>query len=266
MCVGVVEEERALELNVVAATPLVGVVRTDGVHECDTALRAYHIGTYAAAHTTTATTLLCTTHAQNILEREVLLVYVVEQTNQRHSSIALEEVYISSHDPLVTLCDVVCVVFLPVRLVTHTCVHLTKLPLTHILLGDDVDGLETLTIVHTRELGIVAQLVEYLDTIYRLCRQRLDSGVYILTKELLAIYEDLLDGLTLRLDRSVGDGDTRHLLQETLHIGIVRHLECSCAVAKCVAILRCTHRLGGLDHLLDTLCSLLDVDLAERER
>ena len=178
----------------------------------------------------------------------------------------MEEVYITSHNPLVTLCKVVRVVFLPVWLISHSGIHLTKLTLAHILLGDDVDGLETLTIVHTRELGIVAQLVEYLDAIYCLGRQRLDGCVDILAEELLAIDENLLDGLTLRLYRAICDGDTWHLLQESLHIGVIRHLECTCAIAQCVTILRCAQSLGCLDHLLDALGSLLDVDFTERER
>ena len=79
--IGVVEEERTLELHIVAATPLVRVVCSNRVYESDTTLWTYHIGTYATTHTATATTLLSATHAQDILEREVLLVYIVEESD-----------------------------------------------------------------------------------------------------------------------------------------------------------------------------------------
>ena len=69
-----------------------------------------------------------------------------------------------------SLGEVVRIILLPVGLVTYACIHLTELALAHILLCDDVDGLVALAIVHTRELGIIAQLVEHLDTIYRLGR------------------------------------------------------------------------------------------------
>ena len=111
-----------------------------------------------------------------------------------------------------TLGKVLFVVLLPIGLISYAGIHLTELSLTHTLFGYDVDSLVTLAIVHTRELGLVAQLVEYLNAVYRLGRQRLDSGAYILAKELLAIDKNLLDGFTLCLYCSVGDGDTRHLL------------------------------------------------------
>jgi hypothetical protein len=77
------------------------------------------------------------------------------------------------------------------------------LALAHTLLGDDVESLVTLAVVHARELGLVAQLVEYLDAIDSLGWQRLDSGAYILAKELLAIDKNLLDSLTLSLYRAI---------------------------------------------------------------
>ena len=217
------------------------------------------------AHTTTATSLISTTYAQDILEREVLLVDIIEQANQRHSRIALEEVYISTHNPLVSLNKVVRSVLLPLRLVSGTCIHLTELALTHALLGYDIDSLEAVAIIHTRELGIIAQLIEHLDTIYSLGRQRLDSGIDILTEELLTIDKDLLDGFTLSLNRAVVDCNTRHLLQKALYIGIIRHLKGTCAIAQCIAILRCTQRLYGLNHGFDALGILGHHNLAERK-
>ena len=78
--VSVVEEERALELNIVTASPLVGVVRSKRVNQCYSILLAYHILSDCATVTTTAS--LLTTHAQNILKREVLLVYIVKQADK----------------------------------------------------------------------------------------------------------------------------------------------------------------------------------------
>ena len=115
---------------------------------------------------------------------------------------------------------------------------------------DDVDGLVSLAVIHTRELGIVAQLVVYLDALHGLRRQRLDCRRYILAEELLAVDEDLLDLLALSLDRAVGDGYARHLLQQSLHIGVGRNLEGIGIIAHRIALLRGAY---GLDLLNDGL-------------
>ena len=117
---------------------------------------------------------------------------------------------------------------------------------------NDVDGLVALAVVHTRELGIIRELVEYLDAVYSLRGERVERRRYILAEELLAVNEDFLDLLTLRLHRAVGDGDTWHLLQESLDIGICRDLKCRSVVGHGVAILRCAQRLHLLDYGVDS--------------
>ena len=56
-----------------------------------------------------------------------------------------------------------------IGLIAVATIYLTKDTLTHIRVRNDVDGLEALTIIHTRELGIIRELVEHLDAVYRLC-------------------------------------------------------------------------------------------------
>ena len=105
---------------------------------------------------------------------------------------------------------------------------------------DDVYGLVSLAIVHTRELGIVRQFVEYLDAIYGLRWQRVKRRRDILAEELLTVDEDLLHLLALSLHRAVRYGYTWHLLQQALDVGIGGHLKCCRVVCYRIAILRCT--------------------------
>ena len=58
-----------------------------------------------------------------------------------------------------------------IRLVAIATIHLTKDTLTHIRVCNDVDSLVALAIVHARELGVVRELVEDLDTVYSLRRE-----------------------------------------------------------------------------------------------
>ena len=75
--IGVVEEIAALERHLIALAPRIGVVDADGVDRRHAALRAHHVIAHAAATSATAAR-----DAQNVLEREILLVDVVEQANE----------------------------------------------------------------------------------------------------------------------------------------------------------------------------------------
>ena len=75
--IGIVEEIAALERHLVAFAPCVGVVDADGVDRRHAALRAHHVIAHAAATSATAAR-----DAQNVLEREILLVDVVEQADE----------------------------------------------------------------------------------------------------------------------------------------------------------------------------------------
>ena len=75
--IGVVEEIAALERHLIALAPRIGVVDADGVDRRHAALRAHHVIAHAAATSATAAR-----DAQNVLEREILLVDVVEQADE----------------------------------------------------------------------------------------------------------------------------------------------------------------------------------------
>ena len=75
--IGVVEEIAALERHLIALAPRIGVVDADGVDRRHAALRAHHVIAHAAATSATAAR-----DAQNVLEREILLVDVVEQVDE----------------------------------------------------------------------------------------------------------------------------------------------------------------------------------------
>ena len=139
-----------------------------------------------------------------------------------------------------------------IRLIAIACIYLTEDTLTHIRVCHDVDSLVALAIVHTRKLGIVRELIEYLDTVYSLRRERVKRRRDILAEELLTVDKDLLYLLALSLNRAVGDGNTRHLLQETLDIGVSSNLEGSSIIGQRIAILRGTHSLHLLDNGLDS--------------
>ena len=116
---------------------------------------------------------------------------------------------------------------------------------------NDVEGLVALAVVHARKFGRVAQLVIDLHTVHGLRRKRLDGRRHVLAEELLAVDENLLDLLALRLDRTVRHGDAGHLLQQPLDVGVVGDLEGSGVVTYRIALLRGAQRLGLLDDRFD---------------
>ena len=73
----------------------------------------------------------------------------------------MEVVNVTAKHILVLVGDVV-----SVGLVAVTCINLTEYALTHILVCHDVDSLVALAIIYARELGIIAEFVEYLYTLY----------------------------------------------------------------------------------------------------
>ena len=233
---GVVEEVAALERYLVAFAPRVGVVHAEGVDRRHAALGPHHVLAHAVASARVAR------HAEDVLEGEVLLVDVVEEPDDRDAAVAVEDVDVAARDVLEA-------VFGPgVGIVAESGIELAELSLTHVLARHDVDGLVALAVVHARELGRVAQLVVDLYPFDGLCRQRLDGRGDVIAEELLAVDEDLLDLFALGLDRTVGHRDARHLFEQPLDVGIVRHLEGSGVVAHRVAALR---RAQGLDLLDD---------------
>ena len=236
---GVVEEVAALERDLVALAPRVGVVHADGINPRDTRLRAHHVLAHAPTGTAAARR---TRDAEDILEREVLLVDVVEQADDGDTAVAAEDVGVAADDVLVRGAG------LGVGFISIAAVELAELALTHVLVRHDVDGLVALAVVHAREFGRIAQLVEDLDALHGLGRQRLDGRRDILAEKLLAVDEDFLHLLALGLDRAVGNRDTGHLLEQTLDVGIGRDLEGAGVVAQRIAPLRGPERLRLLDH------------------
>ena len=238
--VGIVEEVAALDRHLVAFAPRVGVVHAEGVDRGHAALRTHHVLAHAAAATASAAR-----DAQNILEREVLLVDVVEQADQRDAGVAREDVGVTAGQVLEPI--------LGGRLgvVAESGIELSELPLPHAGFRDDVERLVSLAVVHAREFGRIGELVIDLHPVDGLGRQRLDRRGDILAEELLAVDEDLLDLLALRLDHAVRHGDAGHLFQQSLHVGVVRHLERPGVVAHRIALLRRPHGLHLLDHRLD---------------
>ena len=239
--VGIVEEIAALKRHLIALAPRIGVVYADGVHRRHAALGAHHILAHAAAASAPRTAR----NAQNILEREVLLVDVVEQADDRHAAAAAEDIGVAAHDVFVLGFG------LGVGVVTVTGIELAELPLTHVGVRNNVEGLVALAVVHARKFGRVAQLVIDLHTVHGLRRKRLDGRRHVLAEELLAVDENLLDLLALRLDRTVRHGDAGHLLQQPLDVGVVGDLEGSGVVTYRIALLRGAQRLGLLDDRFD---------------
>ncbi len=252
--VGVVKEVAALHRHLVALAPRVGEVHAEGVDARHAALRAHHILAHAAR---TAAAPAATRDIEDVLEREVLLVDVVEQADERDARVALKDVDVAAGDVFVLRLG------LRVGVVTVTGVELAELPLAHVGVGDDVDGLITLAVVHARELGGVRELVVDLHAVDGLRRQRLDGRGHVLAEELLAVDKDLLDLLALRLHRAVGHGDAGHLLEQPLHVGVAGHLEGPGVVAHRVTLLRGA-QLGLLDHRFDPQ-ALLELQGAQVE-
>ena len=129
-------------------------------------------------------------------------------------------------------------------------------------MGDDVERLITLAVVHAREFGGVAQFVVDLDAVDSLCRQRLDGRRHVLAEKFLAVDENLFNRLALCLDRTVAHGDARHLLEQAFDVGIVGDLERPGVIAYRIALLGGTERLGLLDDGFD-LHARPEFDLAD---
>ena len=155
----IVEEVATLEGHLLALAPDARIVQAQSIYRCNTSLRTNHI---LANATTAAATARRT---ENILEREVLLVDIIEQTQCRYTVVAVEDIDVTACQILM-LCDCIFVV-----VVAITCIELTKLTLTHMLVSHNVQRLVAFAVVHTRELGLIAQLVIHLDAINRLCGQ-----------------------------------------------------------------------------------------------
>ena len=248
---GPVEKIAALKRHLIPLAPRVGIVQAEGVDLRHAALRTGHVGTHAAAGRAAR-------NAEDVLEREILLVDVVEQRQQRETAVAVEDV------------DVAARIILEfglgsgVGVVAEGGVELAELAAAHVLARNDVDGLVAFAVVHARKFGVVAQFVVDLDAVYGFGRQRLDGRSDVVAEELLAVDEDLFDLLALRFDRTVGHGDARHLLEQPLHVGVGRNLEGAGIVAHRVAFLRRAQRLGLLHHGGDLLGRRHHRHLAER--
>ena len=163
--VRIVEEVASFDLHLIAFAPRVGVVDAQGVDRGHTRLRAHHVLAYAPAAPASAAR-----DAQDILKGEVLLVDVVEQPDQRHAAVTVEEVHVAAGEVFET----VLVLGLGFGIVADSGIELSEQPLAHARTRDDVDGLVSLAVIHARELGVVAQLVVHLDAIYGLCGQRVE--------------------------------------------------------------------------------------------
>ncbi len=236
--IGVIEKITTLERHLIALAPRIGIVDTQRIDAGHAILRPHHILTHAA----TTTAARAARHAENVFEREILLVHIVEKPDDRYAAIAVENIHVATSDVFELILG------FGVGIVTQPGIDLAELPLTHVFMGHDIDRLIAFAIVHAREFGGIAQLVVHLDAVDRLRRQRLDGRSDILAEELLAVDKNLLDLLALGLDRAVGDRDAGHLLQKALHIGIGHDLECPGIVTYRIALLRGTQRLDLLDH------------------
>ena len=84
--VGIVEEVTALELDLLAPTPRIVVVYTHSIYKCYTGLRSHH----ELIATTSASASRCRTYTQQIFERKVLSVDIVEETQYCDFSLVVE--------------------------------------------------------------------------------------------------------------------------------------------------------------------------------
>ena len=93
-----VEEITGLQRHLVlpaGLSPTVGVVDAERVDRRHTALRPHHQRPHATAAARTSR------HAQNVLERKILLVDVVEQPDHRHAARPVEQIDVAAHVVLV---------------------------------------------------------------------------------------------------------------------------------------------------------------------
>ena len=90
-----------------------------------------------------------------------------------------------------------------------------------ILLGDDIDRLHPVAVVKTRELALIAEVVEYLYLVDDIRRQIARRHFGVVTKKSLPVDQYPLHGLSLRrhVTRFI-HLYTRHLLQQVFRHGI----------------------------------------------
>jgi len=224
--VRLVEEVAAREGEFLA--PLVDVVQADAVAGRDSVHIADHEipgrgasrrpGAPASAATVASASAAPATsggsrgdHPGQILLREVQLVDVVRQAEDRDATLVVEDIDVAVG---------------PVAIVgAVACGDLAEGPGAESGLGDDVDGLDLLAVVEARELGLLALLVEDLDAGDDIRRKVLQRQVDIAVEKLPAVDQHLLHLLALRLDRAALDDDARHLGQQLLGRASLQHLE-----------------------------------------
>ena len=136
-------------------------------------------------------------------------------------------------------------------------IHLTEDGGLHLVVGDDIDGLVAVSVVDTREFGLVAQLVEHLNRLHGLGRYGLYGRSHIVPEELAAVDKDLLHGLALHLDRPAVNLYARHLREQLVGVGILHYLVGRCVVDDRIAVDGGAHGLRGDVHRLDTRRILL---------
>ncbi len=251
----VVEKVARRQVHVIAPAPRIAVIDPhrlygrDAVHRPDQ--EASYAASAAAAHSAAfGRAAPGIDHTENILEGEVLLVQVVGQSDDGDAAVPLENIHVASG-----------------RIVGRIAVsgiELTELSATLPFGGDDVQRLVALAVVESRELRLIAQLVEYLHALDHFGRQVLDRGAHVVAEKLLAVHKDLLDLFALRLHRTVGgDHDTRHLGQQALGIGIHGHLEGRGVVHHRIALLRSAHGGSFQHHGIDPVVGKPQSDLTE---
>ena len=218
-------------------------------------MRSHH---KLVAASLTATSTRSRVYAQQIFEREVLTIDVVEKSQYGQLLLIVERIEISS-------CEVFRVERGATRfgLPTQTCIELSELSVAHLLLGHKVDGFEAIAIVNAREFGLVAQLVKHLDLVDNLGRNGLDSHRYIITEELVAINIYLLYLLALHLDFALFNHDTRHFREQLLGFGIFGCLECIGVIDQSVCVLRCAELNGLLHYNINLGGRHLHIDIAQ---
>ena len=255
---GSVEEVAALESHLIPAAPGIRIIDTHCIYRSHAVLVTNHILSHATAEATAAMSSAgIARNTQNILERKVLLIDVVKKTDQRQTAGAAKKIDVAADHILVFGFG------FRVGVVTVTGICLTEYALTHIFACDDVDRLITFAVVHTRKLGLVAQLVVNLDPFDRFGRQGLDRRCHVLAEKLLAIDEYFLDRFALRLDSAVIDRNAGHLLQQPLDVGIGSHLERIGIIAYRIALLRSAECLHLLHYGLDGDGRLPQCDLSQ---
>ena len=244
-----------MELHLLASAPGVIVVHSHRIYKRDARLRSHH---KLVAASLTATSARSRVYAQQIFEREVLTVDVVEESQYGQLLFIVERIEISSCQVFRVERGVVCF-----GLPAQARIELSELSVAHLLFGYEVDCLVAVAIVNAREFGLVAQLVKYLDLVDNLGRNGLDSHRYIFTEELVAINKYLLHLLSLHLDFTLFNHNTRHFREQFLGFGIFGCLEGVGVVYQGVGILRCAELNGLLHYDINLGGRLLHVDASQ---